>query len=488
MIDVFNDSYSEKINEKMAEFETIIDDIECKVRSFMEEETKILEYLNDICYSMPLGLCIRRYLCLTFSKGFSEDTNTYSFYIDGEEISVGNYADEDYDITSDDIDSYVKIFMHINSKYNTTSKGELSLKMSVGEIKRMIRSTSACKRSTLFVLSFALHMTPVAVIEFLTKVLGEQSYNFRNPYEVIAYYCQSKEKLNNHMDYLRICSEYEKRISKASFSPKEQINYTLYAKANLAFNVTTEDDLYSFLVSNRANFNKFSQTAYVEFKTMYDEVMRIAKIQDLSNDSYLTPSWADSEKTRKDHEEKVNKAIHLHSVKNTEQLAKCMLYFIPRSTTEKFNKKGEKIITDDFIRMSNKNTDKKSQTTMLPKEITENLLTKDRLDDLLNGIKPVDRKALILLKFFIFSLKLEDMELSFYAENPYGEFKYSASHCLEFLNQCNDMLVRCGMAKLYPANRFDNLVLISLVSSKPYEMFGQIIENSFIHEPEALED
>jgi hypothetical protein len=206
----------------------------------------------------------------------------------------------------------------------------------------------------------------------------------------------------------------------------------------------------------------------------------------LSNDSYLKPNWSESERQRTEHEGKVNKAIELHSVRNTEQLAKLMLSFIPRSTTERITKNGERILTDDFISITNKSSDKKIQTTMLPKEITENLLTKDRLDDLIRGIKPVDRKALILLKFFIFSLELEEMEIQFYAENPDGAFKYSATHAMNFLDDCDSMLSRCGMAKLYAANRFDNLVLISLVSSKPYEMFEQIIENSFIHEPEAL--
>ena len=45
------------------------------------------------------------------------------------------------------------------------------------------------------------------------------------------------------------------------------------------------------------------------------------------------------------------------------------------------------------------------------------------------------------------------------------------------------MLVRCGMSKLYPANRFENLILISLVSSNPFEMFEDIIEASFFNEP-----
>jgi hypothetical protein len=81
-------------------------------------------------------------------------------------------------------------------------------------------------------------MTPEIVIEFLTKVLGEQGYNLRNPDEVIAYFCHSREKINNYADFLRIKTEYEKRAARAKVDSKEQTNYTMFAKANLAFTLS----------------------------------------------------------------------------------------------------------------------------------------------------------------------------------------------------------------------------------------------------------
>ena len=105
-----------------------------------------------------------------------------------------------------------------------------------------------------------------------------------------------------------------------------------------------------------------------------------------------------------------------------------------------------------------------------------NLLMKDRLDDLIKRIKPVGRKDLVFLKFFLFSLDLQEQNND-----------YSANDYFAFIDECNDMLVRCGMSRLYLANRFENLILLSLLSSNPFEMFENIIECSFINEP-AFQD
>lgn len=76
-------------------------------------------------------------------------------------------------------------------------------------------------------------------------------------------------------------------------------------------------------------------------------------------------------------------------------------------------KDGEKIVTNDFISISNGELGqkgKKAQTTSLPKEITMNLLVSDRLDDLRNQRKQVDRKDLVFMKFYNFGLYLQKKE------------------------------------------------------------------------------
>lgn len=203
--------------------------------------------------------------------------------------------------------------------------------------------------------------------------------------------------------------------------------------------------------------------------------MKKSKIQALSNDEYVAPSAGTTQEQRSQRIERLNKARELHEVANTEQLAKLMLQCIPRATWKKANKDGKSAVTDDFIPIYNGEAgqaSKKTQTTSLPKEITMNLLMKDRLDDLIRQLKPVERKDLVFLKFYVFSLELQE-----------SDHDYSAKDYGIFMDECNDMLLRCGMSRLYPANRFENLILLSLLSSNPFEMFENIIEASFFNEP-----
>ena len=477
MGNTFGDGFTKQLVSKMSEFEEKIYDIEDGLSSLEENETEIINYLKDIRCSMPLGLALRRYLCGKFSNGFDESVNGFVFELqENKRVIVKDYRKDNYDICVDDVAEYTDIFMFIMEKYNTDSNGVLTLEITKAEARRMLEVTTTCLRSKMFLLSFALHMDSSEVNKFLTDVLAEQSYNYRNPDEVIAYFCHTHEDVNNYNDYIRIKAEFENRVKEHKSEAVERDNYTRFAKLMLAVQINTEDELFDFLLSNLANFNGYSRTAYNEFMQLFNAALDRTEIQSLSNDEYLLSTDVMTEDQRIKQEERINKAIGIQKVTNTEQLARRMLQCIPRATSEKVKSDGKKVITNDFISIHNGESGQKSkkvQTTTLPKEITMNLLMKDRLDDLIRQIKPVDRKDLVFLKFYILSLDLQDNG---------GE--YSASDYQVFMDECNDMLIRCGMSKLYLANRFENLIMISLVSSNPFEMFEDIIEASFFNEPQ----
>lgn len=459
----------------MSDFEEMIYGIEDGISSLSENEEAIIEYLKDIRCSMPMGLALRRYLCSKFSDGYTEDAENVVFTLDdGRKITVRNYTSDDYDILEDDVKEYTDICVYLNEKYNANTEGVVVLDITKAEFRRLIRSTTVCLRSKMFLLSFALHMNAEEVTKFLTDVLAEQSYNYRDPDEIIAYFCHTHEEVNSYPEFLRIKEEYAKRASVPNPDNVERENYTWYAKIVMTVQVSDEQDLYRFLLSNSANFNGYSKTAYSEFMMLYNAALEKTEIQTLSNDEYLTYSEATTAEQLKEREDRINKAIGMQKVTNTEQLARRMLQCIPRATTEKIKSDGKKVVTNDFIPIYNGEGGQKSkkvQTTTLPKEITMNLLMKDRLDDLIRQLKPVDRKDLVFLKFYLLSLDLQKKD------------EYSALDYRVFMDECNEMLVRCGMSKLYPANRFENLILISLVSSNPFEMFEDIIEASFFNEP-----
>ena len=304
----------------------------------------------------------------------------------------------------------------------------------------------------MFLISFALHMNSVEMKKFLTDVLAEQTYNYRDPEEIIALYCQSNESINTYGDYLRIKKRFNDAVNASNPNLDQPIsNYTEFAVASFENTIKTEDDLVDFLITNIPNFAGYSQTAYNEFMILYAKALKMSKLPDINGGTY-----------------------ELKQVTNSEQLARAMYEFVPR-VTYKRQKDNKTIYSNDFIPISNGETgqrSKKIQTTSLPKEITMNMLVSDRLEDLRKEKKPVTRKDLVFMKFYVFSRESE------------AKGSYTNSDYLDFIDECNAMLVRCGMSRLYPANRFENLIMLSLLSSIPFEMFESIIEYSFMNEEE----
>lgn len=474
MSTTYNDNYTKMLDAKMNDWglERIYE-IEDNIEKLEENEEEIIKYLNNIRYSLPLGIALRRYICTKFGiktkDGYKVTLSDETSYI------LKDFQSDDYDLQNDDIKEYIEIFQFINEKYNTDESDNLSLEIPKPEIRRLLRSTTYCLRSKMFLLSFALHMNNKEMEKFLTDVLAEQTYNYRDPEEIIAMFCQSDERINTYPDYLRIKAKFSEAVKKNPIKNNSQIeNYTAFARTSFENEIKTEEELIAFLISNIPNFAGYSQTTYNEFVILYNKALEKSKLQSLSNDEYLVSDDATTYDKRSEQKERIDRAIRLQKVKNTEQLAKAMLQFLPRASSKRI-RNDKVIVSNDFISISNGEAGQKSkkiQTTTLPKEITMNMLVSDRLDDLIRQIKPVTRKDLVFMRFYVFSLDLID------------KGSYLQSDYRDFIDECNSILVRCGMSRLYPANRFENLVLLSLLSSNPFEMFENIIEHSFINEPE----
>lgn len=462
MRDGYTNILTEKINDwgldKIYEMEDDIYGLEDRV-------PEIIDYLKDIHFSMPLGLALRRYICEQYSDGFDEDARCYKFSLPDKIILTKDYTSEDYNIEADDIAEYIELFNYINASFNTDENGELTIDIPKAEIRRQLRATTGCIRTKMFDLSFALHMDSEYTSKFLTDVLAEQTYNYREPKEIIALFCQSRKEFNNYQKYKELCQQYEIKAKDIAITKEKKENYTSFARGVIIKKLQTQEQLLEFLVDNISNFYAFSETAYNEFVSLYVKASRSL----LSSDKRISFEGMSIEERIT----ALKELIKNEGLINPEQLAKEMLACIPRATTERI-KNGKKIVSNDFVNIYNGEggqDSKKVKTTDLPKRITMNLPVSDRLWDLLRRDKPIDRKDLVFMKFYVFSLYLQEKE------------EYSADDYFVFLDECNDLLVRCGMSRLYPGNRFENLIMLSLLASNPFEMFENIIEFSFMNEP-----
>ena len=129
----------------------------------------------------------------------------------------------------------------------------------------------------------------------------------------------------------------------------------------------------------------------------------------------------------------------------------------------------------DFVRFENWDVDQSNGTvtyTILPVEITKKMLKSDRLNDLRDRkIKP-EKRDIVFLSFYLLSLQTQTRV---FTENEREAF----------IAECNDRLLRCGMCPLTPANRLDNLILLTLYSEDPFELYSDFLESTFFNEPKA---
>ena len=389
MAKLYQDNYTQMLESRINDWglEQIYE-IEDNIALLEDKEEELIEYLKDIRYSIPLGKALRRYICNKF--GVPQENGYLVTLINGKEFQLKDYKNDDYDLQNDDIKEYIEIFQTINTQYNSSRDGKLLLVIDKPEIRRLLRSTTYCVRSKMFLLSFALHMDAEEMNKFLTDVLAEQTYNYRDPEEIIALFCQSNNEFNSYGEFLRIKKRFQESVEVSTFAleqPRE--NYTSFATMSFGKTIKTETDLIEFLVSNIPNFAGYSQTAYNEFMILYEKAIEKSKFSKINSGTY-----------------------ELEQVTNSEQLAKAINEFFPRATQSR--KKGNKIIySNDFISISNGEAGQKStkmQTTSLPKEITMNMLISDRLEDLRKEKKPITRKDLVFMKFYVFSKDLENKE------------------------------------------------------------------------------
>lgn len=433
---------TEQIEARRQECEDYIYNIEEGEGTFEENRKRIVDFLKSQNCGMGLGLGLRHYICKKYAEPIcttnddgEEVITGFTFNIgEGKAVTVSNYIVDNYDVTTTEVKEYTDVFMYVNGKYNSDNQSGIDRQ----EARRLLKITDeTVRRDKLFKICFALHLDKKESHEFLTKYLCEKTYNYRNADEAIAAFCFANlTEENNYSNYLRIKAEYDRRKSEEHELKEIGQSYTLYATAVFEKEIDTEEELLDFLLSHKQYLEIKPQTALREYKFMY-EAIKEAK-----------------------------------GLSNPEQVAKTVLDFIPRV------KVGG---GDDFVALANNGPD---ATNDLPNAVISNPMLSDRIHDLLNGTIAVDRKDLVFMKFFLTSLEVNE-ELSndnFWERKYNGRYNASVARQIfynRFTTECNHVLGVSGFSPLSPLNKYENLILLSMASESPFEMFGEIVENSF---------
>ncbi len=388
-----------------------------------------IEYLNDKRNTMNFSFELRRFIC----KKFGEKTkdNKYICLLKNEKEEKKIILDS-YDLDKFSLKEYEDLILFYGKKNN--------VHISRADGRRWVKDEVSCKRHKLFQISFALEMTIEETNMFLTKILCEQGYNFRNEEEIIYYFCRK-----NNISYDRT-TELIEIVSNIEDNKKleDKDIYTKHFKKEVEV-INSEEELLDYIKKNKHNFKGFSKTAKEKFIEALNTALELAKLKENFKNM------------------------------NKDKLEQVMLDGYPRG--EKKYGEDEKECRKEFESVKGSRI----------KDILDNITKRDKMDAIIKDKRAVTRKDLIFLNFFNRAV-LSNGEERVVHNGKYGEeskyyFDLAQNNPIEnmksFREEMDDILMEVSMGKLYIPNRFDNFILLSLCYDKPLEYFADLIEESF---------
>ena len=270
-------------------------------------------------------------------------------------------------------------------------------------------------RDTIFLIGFGLGMTAAEVSELLVRASGDSDFDFKNPYEVIYWFCY--RNFLGYNDMKKLVDEYERmRDSQpcAEGTSEEHLTGTLEFR-NKAMRITNKDELLRFLVTNCFNTNE-SRTVFRIFMELYDKACGIiTKLGHTAGASEL------------------ERQIYIGITRNEQG------NLLPLSRSE------------------------------LNTVFEGKRLSRKRIGDIMKKKMLPERFDIITLNFFIHA---HDHFFDGTERNIKQDY-------YKFIDETNSLLSQCSMNKLYSANPYENFIAMCMMTSDPMMTFADVWTRSY---------
>ena len=278
------------------------------------------------------------------------------------------------------------------------------------------------KRSVIFTLGFGLRMTAEEVSEFLTKVLKEEDFDFEDPSETVFWYA-----FKNDLPYAeaaRLLKAYEAMPAGPLSSKKWEA-----MRAAPEIYLLSEQNLLQYLAMLKAKGTMVEKesASFSEFMALYEKCCEI--ISGIYNDdSFIegkSRNWTPDMIKPADLEKALCSGMPVNGKHNLESMA----------------------------------------ASRLGKLFRNKRMSRQRISGILSRKHPVERFDLITLLFFIYAHTVEP--------------DWPAERYLRYIDGINEILARCHMQGIYPANPYEAFVLMCIVTECPLDVYAEVWEMSF---------
>lgn len=395
---------------------------------FMDDDAEsIYAHLNSKMKLIPFGDYLKRYI---YNKaGFDEPF---------EEIDIREYQGI---IIESFAENYTpKSFVPTSSKLSALAKNWLT--------------QTAVSRQTVFLLGFGLRMTVEDVSKFLVHAQRERDFNFRNPFEIICWYCYKNGY--KYPKFEQLLESYENLPTNAQITPFDatisirdwfQSIATEDGLMQKLSEIKTENDGKFFSVSAKRAFDSLYKTTCGIIAQKYNEDEELAAHQKASE--YLEKHSYSDFLSIEEKSLRAQKIRDEHRVYSAED--------ITEADVEKFLCCG--------VPFDSKGNLMKFSNSALAKHFNNKRMSRQHIRDLIIGKVDVDRFDLITLSFF--NVAMDESETN------------NKKRYVRFMEETTAILNGCCMGDLYIANPYECFLLMCILSDYPMGAYADVLEKSF---------
>jgi len=330
-----------------------------------------------------------------------------------------------------DIKDYQEIIVE-SFRENNTPASFTETTAKIGNLAKNWLKQASVKRQVVFLLGFGLNMELEDISrEFLLKAQGERDFNFKDPTEIIYWYCFQNRFKFSKMLKLKAAYEELPNAKNADIYGEETVRLREKFKG-----VSGDEQFLEYLADFKTEGKGafYSVTAQKHFDALYARCKKIvAGIYNRREEKRL--------------EKNPNSNIKKWTVEE-----------ISEGEFEKFLYRGTSI---EEVGKLPKFTD-----STLSEHFVGKTLHRQHLWELAEKKTGADRFDLITLNFFIYATD--------------GKYKGENKRRFEdFLESTNSILNECSMGELYIANTYECFLLMCIVSDRPFSAYTEVLGQAF---------
>jgi len=396
------------------------------------DSSVIYKQLEDNLNSIPFCDFLQRYIFLKTGMNGDYDSVPLSEYINILELS---FQENNTPIS----------FHPVATRKHTMFKNWLTQK--------------SVHRNVVLLLAFGLQMDADDVNLFLLHALHEPGLNFRDPKEILCWYCYQKRY--QYPRFLYLTEQLGQDHTVAAYPIGDLSTQRI---RNTILHIYDDDELLSFLSSmyTEGNASKYHRTIQTWFSKLYHEA------QCFIAELYTETELENAKENAKRYREKSSQSTRLYDFQKEKGIIDRKQKYRIYHPDDISGSDIERILYSGIPRDRHGNLLPNIKSSLYDQFQGKRLL-RQNIHEILHEQREADRYDLLTLLFLVHCSKV--------SENVLPQVRLD-----HFIRDANYMLQECSMGNLYIANPYESFLLMCILSDEPLTTFGDIWEMSYQNE------